>query len=662
MDNGWQVKISTSVCEALGVKLYSTLPPVINELISNSYDADATRIIITIDNNNKTIVCEDDGCGMDNEGIANKFLIISRNRRKSEASQITPKFHRKVTGRKGLGKLSVFGICKIIEVETTKNQKLNSFRINYNDLISKDENEPYNVEVIQREQETQKNDGTKIILKELLRRTDISLPNLANNCAKRSNFFGDNFTIHFRDYNNSQSEIILNSDYRITAISQNEQFRWSIPNDIQNIIEEDALKYLRAKNINGFIMTTKTPINETSNDEEQYKGIALYARKKLCQEPSFFGVGTDKSHAFSYMYGEINVDFIDEDADNIATYRGNVVWNNDEMDLLKINIQKIIKAIGKDWKEKRIEARKGEITKKMGFNVYAWYKEYTANEQKLAKSITDIIVDNEGLDTASTKTLLEYVQGAFAFKTFRDFADDLGKEYLNNTNILKLLKDWEIIEAKEFYRVSIGRLKIIQKFEQLLNEDTREVVGKNDIRDSMHKFLKEFPWLLEPRLSTMNDEVSYSQLLLRQFPEQENMLEENRRIDFLCKGFGQELYVIEIKRSQKTITCEDLDQLRNYCEFIEQEFQKETSDRMRYKTVKGYIMGKDLHSKAQIRANAMKNNNMFFLSYKQALEQAKKYHQDFINTHEQLREKLECSSLQSPYSSEVAQHSQSDEQ
>ncbi len=47
MNNGWQVKISTSVCEALDVKLYSTLPPVINELISNSYDADATRIILT---------------------------------------------------------------------------------------------------------------------------------------------------------------------------------------------------------------------------------------------------------------------------------------------------------------------------------------------------------------------------------------------------------------------------------------------------------------------------------------------------------------------------------------------------------------------------------------------------------------------------------------
>ncbi|WDL69803.1 ATP-binding protein [Helicobacter winghamensis] len=662
MDNGWQVRIATNVCEALGVKLYSTLPPVINELVSNSYDADATKIIITIDNSNKTIVCEDDGCGMDSEDITNKFLMISRNRRKSEQTQTTPKFKRRITGRKGLGKLSVFGICKIIEVETIKNNKLNSFRINYDDLISKKENEPYNVEVIQQEQETQENNGTKITLKELIRKTEISLPNLANNCAKRSNFFGDNFTICFRDYNNTQSEITLNSDYRKNIIFKDKQFHWEIPNDIQGKVEQNVLSYLQKNNINGFIITTKKPINETSNEEEQYKGIALYARKKLCQEPSFFGIGTDKSHAFSYMYGEINVDFIDEDTDNIATYRGNVVWNNDEMDLLKINIQKIIRAIGKDWKEKRREEKKEEITAKIGFNIYAWYKEYTTNEQKLAKSITDIIVDNEYLDTASTKTLLEYVQGAFAFKTFRDFADDLGKEYLNNTNILKLLKDWEIIEAKEFYRVSIGRLKIIQKFEQLLNEDTREVVGENDIRDSMHKFLKEFPWLLEPRLSTMNDEISYSRLLLTRFPEQENVLKENRRIDFLCKGFGQELYVIEIKRSQKTITCEDLDQLRDYCEFIEQEFQKETSDRMRYKTVKGYIMGKDLHSKAQIRANAMKNNNMFFLSYKQALEQAKKYHQDFIDTHEQLREKLECSSLQSPCSSEVAQHSQSDEQ
>ncbi|WP_034555315.1 hypothetical protein [Helicobacter apodemus] len=82
--------------------------------------------------------------------------------------------------------------------------------------------------------------------------------------------------------------------------------------------------------------------------------------------------------------------------------------------------------------------------------MYDWYKEYTANEKKFAKSITDIIVDNEGLDTASTKTLLEYVQGTFAFKTFRDFADDLGKEYLNNTNILNYLKIGRLLKQKNF--------------------------------------------------------------------------------------------------------------------------------------------------------------------------------------------------------------------
>ncbi|WP_034555316.1 hypothetical protein [Helicobacter apodemus] len=119
---------------------------------------------------------------------------------------------------------------------------------------------------------------------------------------------------------------------------------------------------------------------------------------------------------------------------------------------------------------------------------------------------------------------------------------------------------------------------------------------------------------------------------------------------------------IEIKRSQKIITRQDLDQLKDYCEFIKEKFQKETSDKMRYKIVKGYIIGKDLHSEAVIRADNMRNNDMFFLSHKQALEQAKKYHQDFIDAHEQLREKLECSSLQSPCSSEVAQHSQFDEQ
>ena len=76
--------------EHLGVRLYSTIPPVIAELIANSYDADAKRVTIKLidtDPSNKEIIVEDDGHGMSFDDINSKFLRIGRNRRVSDADK-----------------------------------------------------------------------------------------------------------------------------------------------------------------------------------------------------------------------------------------------------------------------------------------------------------------------------------------------------------------------------------------------------------------------------------------------------------------------------------------------------------------------------------------------------------------------------------------------
>ena len=49
-----------------------------------------------------------------------KYLVIGRNRRKDTQKQVSDIKQRKVIGKKGLGKLSVFGICDIIEVVSVK--------------------------------------------------------------------------------------------------------------------------------------------------------------------------------------------------------------------------------------------------------------------------------------------------------------------------------------------------------------------------------------------------------------------------------------------------------------------------------------------------------------------------------------------------------------
>lgn len=122
----------------LGVKLYSTIPPMLAELVSNAWDADAHNVWIRVSNEDKKIEVTDDGVGMSFDELNDKFLKVGRNRR-IELNEDTTADGRKVLGKKGLGKLSMFGIGPSITVSSVKDNMITSFKMDY-DLISTEPN------------------------------------------------------------------------------------------------------------------------------------------------------------------------------------------------------------------------------------------------------------------------------------------------------------------------------------------------------------------------------------------------------------------------------------------------------------------------------------------------------------------------------------------
>ena len=90
------LKFDLGIIELLGSQLYTRLPSIISEFVSNSYDADATKVAVVINENdlgpNKitNIIIKDNGTGIASsatdyiEEINNNFLSIGRKRRKVE--------------------------------------------------------------------------------------------------------------------------------------------------------------------------------------------------------------------------------------------------------------------------------------------------------------------------------------------------------------------------------------------------------------------------------------------------------------------------------------------------------------------------------------------------------------------------------------------------
>lgn len=128
-DNKLVMRFEAHTIEHLGVKMYSHTPPAIAELIANSYDACAKEVNIRLYSGDPfRIEVEDNGDGMTFNEVNNHFLRIGRNRRKEQQPNSCG---RKPTGKKGLGKLALFGLGNKITIITKKDRQQVKFTLDY---------------------------------------------------------------------------------------------------------------------------------------------------------------------------------------------------------------------------------------------------------------------------------------------------------------------------------------------------------------------------------------------------------------------------------------------------------------------------------------------------------------------------------------------------
>lgn len=184
----YTMKISRLTIDKLGIHMYDRVSAVLAELIANSYDADATKVTVTLPfgkylakkKAGKTIELgfeisiEDDGIGMLSHDVNEYYLKVGANRRSSRG-ETTPS-GRPVLGRKGIGKLAPFGICREIEVITaggdcdgSGNYEVCDLLLQYDSILS-DSDDDYHPKPGPLDGSRTDTRGTKIILRYFNRR------------------------------------------------------------------------------------------------------------------------------------------------------------------------------------------------------------------------------------------------------------------------------------------------------------------------------------------------------------------------------------------------------------------------------------------------------------------------------------------------------------
>ena len=128
----YRMQISLNALEHLGLNLYSNVPAVLSEAVANAWDADAQQIRIAFKMDEGCIEIQDDGLGMTQAEVNDRFLNADFRRRKTMPGR-TPR-GRAPMGRKGIGKLSLFSIAHQVEVHTVKEGESSAFRMSLPDM------------------------------------------------------------------------------------------------------------------------------------------------------------------------------------------------------------------------------------------------------------------------------------------------------------------------------------------------------------------------------------------------------------------------------------------------------------------------------------------------------------------------------------------------
>lgn len=565
----YKMTMSLNILRHLGIGLYSNIPAVLSETIANAWDADAKNVDISIDTQNQKVTIQDDGHGMSVSDANEKYLTVGYERRTSGAA--TTPGGRSVMGRKGIGKLSLFSIADVVEVHSVKDNDKHGFRMDIDAIRQAIEagEDDYHPEPID-SQDIDLEKGTLITLTGMKRRLSHGQTGraLKRRLARRFSVMGgkDGFTIKLdgevisvsdRGYHDKLQYIWTfgENGKEIANIAKNTEHRDALSPDV---ILDDGGNAV----IDGWIGTVRKPNELKDKDSgENINGIVIMVRGKLAQENILDEFG-DQNLYSEYVIGEIHADFLDQDdKDDIATTsRQRLIEEDPRYQGLRRTLEGHLRTIQSEWRYQRNQEGLSEATKVLP-QIKQWYQSLNPDHKKAAErlfgKINQLKIDNE-----REKGQL-FISGILAFENLKlrnllNRLDEISPENLGVLNDVFIQLD--DLESSAYYEITKSRLEVIEKLNNLVDDDEVEKVIQQHLYDHL--------WLLDPSWERATH-TEYMERQIRIALDGVNAdlseQERNARIDIGYATSGNKHVIIELKRTSRLLSTPELfSQLHKY--------------------------------------------------------------------------------------------------
>ena len=641
----YELKVDLNALEHLGLNLYSNVPAVLSELVANAWDADAGKVSLDIDSEDgeTIIVVKDDGCGMSKHDLNEKFLTAGYRRRKNAQDDFTAK-GRKVMGRKGIGKLSVFSIADYVDVYTKKNGKTLGLSLDV-EKIRKDikkgrKHHPQPIPDFLHCHDISSETGTIIVLSKLKKRVLASIDaNLRKRIARRFSILSDDFRVFVggdmvkisdRDYFHKLEYALVYGDYDKTHFRHLNEDRLK---DRKNVVGN--------YNLRGWIGLVENSDSLQEGNDNLNK-LAVLARGKVASENVLDAFRAGGLYT-KYLIGEIEADFLDlTEKDDIATSsRQDFIQSDERFSSLLRFVKEELRFLEKaraGYKEDEGEEKAKEIPE-----IKKWFSRLKGDARESARKLFGRI-NVIATDEQHRKTLYRYGVLAFEHLHHKEKLNQLEQLDINNLEVaVQLFSELDDIEASWYYEITNNRLEIISKLKEHTSEDALERVIQEHIYN--HLWLLDPSWDRATKTAVMEETVKVA---FGKISEKAGEEEETGRIDIRYKKSSGKHIIIELKRaSVRTETSTLIKQVDKYRDALRRETEH-ANEEGPIETI--CLVGRDLKDwntseRKKESEETLRPKNIRVITYRQLIRDAEASYQNYLEKDKEkgrIRELLEA--------------------
>ena len=657
----YTMRIERTIVDDLGLKLYDKVSAVVAEIIANSYDADAENVKVEIPlgkalattkkgkvvQGDYKIKIVDDGHGMTPDEANECYLPVGRHRREyKNQGNLSRIKKRAVTGRKGLGKLAPFGVCKTIQVrsaggkKTSKGYSVTHFQLDYDEIIEKTskKDRDYHPTPLADDGKWDTKPSTVLVLKNFLPKRVPDRETFGRQLSYRFCLGTADFSITVRDTKKNPEPVFSISEVDIPLMQGTE-----IDVRKRPVITGAGKKIP----ITGWVGMAKTPYKN-----EEFAGVRIYVRGKIASISRDFGLPSGFSGEFvarSYLVGEIHADWLDDREDLIQTHRQDILWSSELGQALSRWGQQIIKEVANAGREpRRIKVCEQFLVKSdlkriahLRYNDPELEKTVLDLGEKIGKFASEEELDNIDYIEGLREIILTVAPHKLLVDTFKKIQDMAGRDgRVDLRDLIRLFKTSKIAQLASYGQIVAEKVKVIDIFEQSIRE-------KSVKEKQLQKLLEDAPWLIDPKWEPITANQQFRsfrdafQAWFKKKYKQEiitsaSLCHDDKRPDFIFLHLENSIKLVEIKPPGHVFNDNDWVRLNRYYDALEEFLKTNKSYHKAFPNGFNLILisdGKKLNNSSYSKAykSLINNNSLERKTWEDLLRETKQFHQSFLD-------------------------------